>query len=73
MSTWTIYDHPLDYPHHYVAREFIISPDGQVRASESIMIADDLELLRERLLIDFGKVALARSPEDDPVIVETWV
>lgn len=71
MTTWTIYDHPSDYPEHFVAREFLIVPGG-ARPTPSVMVSTDLEWLRTTLLVDFGMVSLARSPEDDPTIVETW-
>lgn len=73
FDTWTIYDHPSDHPMHWVARQFVVHQDGTTEPTDSIILADDLERLRLCMLTDMGKVAIARSDEDDPVIVETWI
>lgn len=67
----TVYDHPKDYPEHYVARQFwsgrnIILRDGIISISTS------LEEVR-RVLANCGLVKLDRNKEDDPAIVETWL
>lgn len=72
LSMWTVYDHPLDYPEKYVARQFIVAASGP-RPTASIIIADDLETLRETLCFEMHLACLTRSPEDDPKIVETWL
>jgi hypothetical protein len=49
MVTWTIYDHPADYPHGYVARKFLI---GQGRReplpTNDVLVSDKLDTLRAR-------------------------
>jgi len=72
LRLWTIYKHPKDFPDSYVARQFEVTPDQGARPTASIVIASSLEFLREQMM-DMGLVKLARSPEDDPVIVETWL
>jgi hypothetical protein len=73
MTMWTIYDHPKDYPEVYVAREWVIDDDAYPRSTASVMIAGDIEILREILLTQMGRTCIARSDQDDPKIVETWV
>jgi hypothetical protein len=68
LSIWTVYDHPRDYPHCYVARQF----RGE-QPTNSILISADLEVLREVLLVDMGLTRLERDVSDDPVILETWL
>lgn len=68
LSIWTIYDHPIDYPDHFVARCFI----GEQPTSSTI-VADNIETVRHILCVEMGLVCLTRSPEDDPKIVETWL
>jgi hypothetical protein len=68
LSIWTVYDHPSDYPHCYVARQFI----GE-KSTNSVMVSADLERLREILLVDMGLTRLERDERDDPVILETWL
>ena len=68
ISIWVVYEHPGDYPESYVARLFT----GETPTA-SIIIADDLETIRTIMLADFGLACLARHPDDDPKIVETWL
>jgi hypothetical protein len=69
---WTVYDHPKDYPHCFVARRFDVDATG-AHASDSIIIAPTLEVLRDVLAFEMNLTPLARSPEDDAKIVETWL
>lgn len=71
LRMWTIYQHPNDYPDLYVARLFEVDGNGS-RPTGSIVIAETLDRLREEM-IHMGLTPINRSPEDDPVIVETWL
>jgi hypothetical protein len=66
LSMWTIYERPKDHPEGYVARRF-----------ESIMPTNDLLVGELEGLRDTfsraGMVCLARSADDEPQIVETWL
>lgn len=68
LKIWTVYNHPLDYPDKFVARLFV----GE-QPTESVIIADDLETIRDILCFELGLTVLGRSPEDDSKIVETWL
>lgn len=70
MGVWVVYARPADYPDQYVARRFSIE-GGRTRPTEKIIRADTLEALRRLAPPDL--VRLARSPGDDPVIVESWL
>jgi len=72
LAIWTVYDNPNDYPGKFVARRFDVDASGP-RPSESLIIAQSLEVLRDTLQFELGLVKLMRSPEDDPKIVETWL
>jgi hypothetical protein len=65
---WTVYENPTDYPGKFVARLF----HGETPTA-SIVIADDLETIRDMMQFEFGLVKLMRSPGDDPKIVEVWL
>jgi hypothetical protein len=67
LTIWVVYDHPLDWPDHYVARRW----DGEL-PTEDLVVTFDLELLREHLA-DKGLARLDRRRNDDPVILETWL
>jgi len=72
LRIWTVYDHPLDYPDKYVARLFETDANGS-RPTESIIIADDLDMLRNTLCFEMHLTCLTRNPEDDAKIVEVWL
>lgn len=64
---WTVYDHPKDWPHGFLARKWY----GECPTSE-VLAAPTLETLRWELE-ERGFIPLARDPGDDPCIVETWI
>lgn len=70
MNGWTVYDHPADYPQHFVARRWI-ARGGAVIATAEMFTADSLEELRA--LLPPGLIVFPRSPSDDPTIVECWM
>ena len=71
LPLWTVYDHPTDYPDAYVARQWIVGVAG-VQHTERMMAHHDIEPIRTALA-NMGLTRLERNPEDDPVIMETWV
>lgn len=72
MTMWTIYDHPSDYPDAYVAREWLIEA-GKHSPTPNVFVSRDIETIRDMLRIEMHLTPIARSPGDDPVIVETWI
>lgn len=68
---WTIYEHPADYPDRYVARLWVVTA-GQRRDSGSFLASPDLELIRHFLQNQLHLTVIPRSPDDDPVILESW-
>ena len=72
LRIWTVYERPKDYPDSYVARLFEVDADGS-RPTESIIICERLEQLQDMLEFEMHLTKLMRHPEDDPVIVETWL
>lgn len=72
LYMWTIYDHPSDYPNCFVARQWKISA-GETTQTGSFVVAPTLDMLRHCMLADLHLACIARSPEDDPKIVESWL
>lgn len=72
MTMWTIFDHPTDFPDHYVARENILRNDNTYGPSENFIQSTDLEVVREQLL-HMGKTPIPRDPSDQANIIETWI
>lgn len=74
LSIWTVYDHPADYPDMYVARLFDVTGGGDPVPTGHTFAAATLELVRAWIQqVAPGTVCLTRSPEDDPVIMESWL
>lgn len=71
LEMWVIYDNPSDYPGRFVARKYLVSPDGH-NVTEDLLICINLDGLRD-ILISLGKVNIGRMDNDDPVIKEVWI
>jgi endonuclease V-like protein UPF0215 family len=61
-----VYKNPADYPGKYIARLWDVD-----RPTNIIAIAESLEEIREAKPAEM--VIMQRHPNDDPVIVETWI
>lgn len=79
MIQYTIYDHPTDFPEHYVVRRWHIVPAGGGHPSEIIeegeaYLAETLDEARQAIdEIAPDLICLTRAEDDDPAIVETWL
>lgn len=69
LRQYTIYDHPRDHPESFVVREWLIGA-GTVTPGQAWGTAT---LASARDLVPPGLVCLGREPQDDPVIIETWI
>lgn len=70
LSLWVVYDHPRDFPDHYVARRWVngraqLSPDDVVKCG-------NLQLVRVAMEAK-GLTRIDRDPSDDPKILEVWL
>lgn len=73
LSTWTIYDHPSDFPDNYVVREFRIQAGSDPILGQAhlfLTLAEARDALQQ---LAPSAYCLARQPEDDPTVVETWL
>lgn len=67
LASWTLYDHPRDFPDEYVARLF---EDG--KPTRLALRCAELEPLRNYMR-ERGLVRFTRAESDSPVIIETWL
>jgi hypothetical protein len=67
LPMWTIYDHPRDFPHCWVARLFIWD-----KPTEDILTAPTLEALQAHFY-ELGLYRMERQEGDDAKIVEIWI
>ena len=71
LLMYTVYHNPSDFPGKFVVRRHAVRP-GFVAAEQTAMaVCDSLDEARQAL--PPGLVSLGREPQDDPVIVESWV
>ena len=67
LEIWIVYhDSPIDLPGRFVARKFLLE-----QPTNDLLQDKTLEGLRAKL--PPGLMRLDRSPQDDPMIVETWI
>jgi len=65
-----VYNHPKDFPEGFIAR-LHLAVDGRTLPTAAVQRAGTLAELRD--LLPRGLVRIARNPQDDPVILETWL
>ena len=68
LSLWTVYDHPSDYPHCFVARRFEMD-----EPTNDVITGGTLAQVRAQLGLLGVSVRLEREPGDDENIVEVWL
>lgn len=76
----TVYDHPQGFPNGYVARAHIVAQNryGAMGCGKSAYASPTIYIAREtldevRAAIPDDMVKMIRHPQDDPVIIETYV
>lgn len=67
LDIWTVYDSPKDLRGWFVARRFTL--DGPTPDVITTRTVDEVRDVMRRM----GLTCIPRSPEDDPVIVESWI
>lgn len=74
LPMWVVTKQPTDYPSGYVARLFLTLHHGpwQAGPTNAALFAAEIDPLREFLQL-MGLVRLARDPNDEPQIVESWL
>jgi len=74
LLNYVIYQRPKDWPQYaYVVRRWRVVPGVRAPLADIRPWALTQTIQLARASIPPGLVLLPRSPEDDPVIVETWL
>jgi hypothetical protein len=69
LCSWTVFDHPADAPNWYVARLFVLD-----EPTDEVFLGDTLEEARRFINKNYpGLVCIPRRPQDNAVVVETWL
>jgi hypothetical protein len=71
LTTWVIYDHPADFPEHFVVRPWTVAGGGRLEPG-SARLCGTLEQARAAL-VNLGLYRMDRQPDDDPTVVEVWL
>ena len=71
LQMWTIYNGGGELSGRFVARLFEIGHGPEPRLTGEVMVAGKIDELREQFA-RMGMTPIARSPGDDPAIIETW-
>lgn len=67
---YVIYDHPTDFPEHFVVRRWVIDDSGH-RPMEIASLCDSITEARDE--IPAGLIRFPREPQEHPSIVESWI
>jgi hypothetical protein len=70
LSIWTVFDHPEDFPHSYVARRFEADRDGCHPTID--IVQGELAIIRKSF-IECGLTRIPRDEIDEPQIIESWL
>jgi hypothetical protein len=74
LVVWVIYEHPDDYPEHFVVRTQVVGRGDQNNSMISFGLPIFCATLEEaRAEIPPDLVRLSRAPGDVPAIVESWI
>ena len=71
---YTIYKNPSDAPGMYVLRGWSVE-NGETLFAPAVAtpISDAALAAMRKAMIEHGMICVGRQPEDDPVIVESWI
>lgn len=72
LAFHVVYERPRDFPTMFVVRRQVVMKEGGIVPDGDAMGFTTLEGAREHCE-ELGLTCLPRDPDDDPVIVETWV
>jgi hypothetical protein len=74
LSIWVITHNPSDFPGKYVVRRHEVTRSiagGASRPTGDVEVGDTLDEVRN--LVPAWAIRFDRNPEDDAVVVESWL
>jgi len=72
VEVFVVTRNPIDFPKKYVVRVHYIR-SGEVVPGDVVAVTDYLGEARASIPDRLSKIRCPRIPQDDPVIVESWV
>lgn len=73
LEQYCIYNHPKDYPNHFVVRRWAIGPGTMTPDNEPFMVTVSMEDIHLKLGQEMGLFFIGRFPEDDPCIIGVYL
>lgn len=75
LEIYTVYDHPKDYPYHFVVRKYTISRFSSVPIPDEtpFLISRKLRVIEVYMIEVMGLYFCPRSHGDDPVIIGSYI
>lgn len=74
LVMWVVYDNPIDFPGQFVARKFLgDKPTEDYFYNKSLAAVREWIHEQARNCGQGAPYRMARLPNDDPVIFETWM
>lgn len=73
LVMFPIYDHPLDWPQHFVARRVFVFPGDEAPQKDPHPFATHMSLVHLRTMLPEGLNRIGPCEGDDPKILETWL
>lgn len=73
LRIYVIYEKPTDFPNHFVCRgQYTDLETQQISTDNCALVSENADYLRKEL-VGMGLTKIERHPNDDPVIMETWI
>ena len=72
LPVFVVYRNPRDFPGKWVCRRQVATASGEVKSDpEPFAVSGSYSIILA--LLPPGLTRMERHPDDDPVIVETWI
>jgi hypothetical protein len=71
LAISTVYNRQDDYPDGYIARMFEVASGGMTTPTD-IVLTGGLDGIRH-VLAKARRIRLARKPDDEPQVIESWL
>jgi hypothetical protein len=73
LRMYTIYDHPTDYPHHWVVRGLSVKAGGQIVHDAERVLCKTLSEARNEIVKRYPSAVFLTADDPDPHIAEVWI
>jgi hypothetical protein len=72
LPLYFVYDHPKDFPNDFVVRRWMLVKGELIPDKEIMMKTSNYADIKTEMMY-MGLTKMARQPDDEPCIKETWI